>query len=119
MLDTDYVRVIPRDLFNEANLLKCLGRVYINLESADCPDVSLEHDSAPFAVAQDSDSGALCVENVTLKVRGKPYRLFRPLNSRRSWPLWLYPNDDTEIEVFTDDGAFSEEMKAFLAGDQS
>lgn len=25
-----YRRVIPRDLFNEADLLKCLGRLYID-----------------------------------------------------------------------------------------
>jgi hypothetical protein len=27
-----YTRVIPRDLFNEANLLKCIGGLYIALE---------------------------------------------------------------------------------------
>ncbi len=27
-----YARVIPRDLFNEANLLKCFGNLYLRLE---------------------------------------------------------------------------------------
>ncbi|WP_434716076.1 hypothetical protein [Paraburkholderia sp. A3RO-2L] len=110
-----YSRVIPRDLFNEANLLKCYGRLYINLETADAPAVKLEHDGAAFDVQQDESSGAIFVANVKLKVRGVARRLYRPLNSREAWPLYLALDDDSEIEVFNEDGSFSGEMLEFLA----
>ncbi|KVP16903.1 hypothetical protein [Burkholderia ubonensis] len=114
-----YRRVIPRDLFNEANLLKCYGRIYINLETADVQDVELEHDGGAFDVQQDIGSGGLYVANVTLKVRGKACRLYRPLNSRDTWPLFLIDEHEEEIPVFSDDGSFSPEMTDYLRGHQA
>jgi hypothetical protein len=110
-----YKREIPRDLFNEANLLKCCGRIYINLETARAPDVVMVHDGAAFDVQQDSSSGDIYVANVELRVKGKGYRLFRRLNSRQAWPLYVTV-DEEEIDVFADDGSFSVEMLEFLRG---
>lgn len=118
-----YRRVIPRDLFNEGNLLKCYGQIYLNLERmrADCDaelveDGSLE-DGQPFHVTQDLD-GNLTVLNVYLRVRGVRMPLRRPLNARSPYPLhMLYQNaegDEDEIAVFEDDGKFTAEMLAFL-----
>jgi hypothetical protein len=112
-----YTRVIPRDLFNEANLLKCLGRIYINLETANVPNVELDHDGEAFDVQMDENSGALYASNVTLMVRGDPCRLVRPLNSREAWPLKMVDEQDEEIDVFSEDGSFSAEMLAFLRGE--
>lgn len=112
-----YTRVIPRDLFNEANLLKCYGRIYINLENTrDVADVELEHDGDAFDVQQDEASGGLYVANVKLKVRGKPCQLHRPLNSREAWSLYLTDENDDELSVFADNGDFSVEMVTFLQG---
>jgi len=111
-----YKRVIPRDLFNEASLLKCYGRIYLNLETADLPDVELEHNGGAFDVQQDLGSGGLSVANCLLKVRGRVCRLYRPLNSRDDWPLYLADENDEEIEVFAEDGSFSSEMTDFLRG---
>jgi hypothetical protein len=111
-----YKRVIPRDLFNEANLLKCCGRIYINLETANLPHVELEHNGAAFDVQQDFGSGDIYVANIRLMVSGKGYRLCRPMNSREAWPLYVLAEDDEQIEVFTDDGSFSAEMIDFLQG---
>jgi hypothetical protein len=113
-----YNRVIPRDLFNEASLLKCYGRIYINLETANLQNVELAHDGDAFDVQQDESSGGLFVANVVLKVRGKSCRLHRPLNSRETWPLYLTDENEEEIDVFTEDGSFSAEMEAFLRGDK-
>lgn len=110
-----YVRVIPRDLFNEANLLKCLGRIYINLETAGLDNVELEHDGDAFDVQMDESSGALYLANVTLMVRGEPIGLERPMNSRDSWPLMAATDDDL-VPVFNADGSFSEEMMTLLRG---
>ncbi|MBU9199912.1 hypothetical protein KTD31_00665 [Burkholderia multivorans] len=111
-----YSRVIPRDLFNEANLLKCYGRLYLNLEKAGAPAVELVHDGEAFDVQQDDSSGAIFVANVKLKVRGVACKMYRPLNSREAWPLYLALDDDSEIEVFNEDGDFSVEMLEFLKG---
>lgn len=109
-----YRRVIPRDLFNEANLLKCMGRLYINLETAGLPHVVLEHDGKAFDVQQDPGSGDLSVANVVLKVAGQPLRLQRRLNSREPYPLYLVDEHDEEIEVLAEDGTFSAEALAFF-----
>ena len=113
-----YTRVIPRDLFNESNLLKCYGQIYIALETAGVPEAELieEDTEEGFHITQD-DSGGLTITNVRLVVRGKVQRLSRPLNSRRAYPLYLETDED-EIEVFSDSGQFTPEMLAFLKGDQ-
>lgn len=108
-----YLRVIPRDLFNEASLLKCFGRIYINLECLDM-DAVLEHNGDAFEIEQNESSGGIYLANVTLTVRGKECTLERPLNSRQAWPLYLATEDDETIAVFDDDGGFTDEMMAFL-----
>jgi hypothetical protein len=113
-----YTREIPRDLSNEANLLKCCGRIYINLETAGLSDVAMEHDGAAFDVQQESGSGDIFVANIKLTIKGKEYRLYRRLNSRESWPLYLIDENNEELDVFADDGSFSPEMTAFSRGEK-
>lgn len=108
-----YLRVIPRDLFNEANLLKCMGRIYINLENLNLPHVSLSHDGEAFRIEQNEATGGLIVDNVRLTVRDEFCWLERPLNSRGEWPLYLETEDDA-IEVFDEGGAFTADMLRFL-----
>jgi hypothetical protein len=121
-----YTRVIPRDLFNEANLLKCLGQLYLKLEQGWQQIAELEYDSEQvegFDIQQSSDDGHLFVDNVRLKLLrskingGLPwhYILFRPLNSRDPYPLYLNPSWDSEpIPVFNDAGELSTEMVELL-----
>lgn len=109
-----YLRVIPRDLFNEASLLKCLGRFWIETERYQPRTVTIEHDNGPFDVQLNEDDGSLSVANIAIVIHGKRYRHFRPINSREPWPLYLECGED-EIEVFTDDGNLSTEMLALIA----
>lgn len=127
-----YARTIPRDLFNEANLLKCYGQIYLNLEPLQARGVKaalVEQDGDPymdewsirdgFQIEQDESDGSIWVANVLLIVRGNALRLRRPLNSRDPWPLWACPDEDNEIRVFdplTSDGKFSPEMLILLSG---
>lgn len=111
-----YLRVIPRDLFNEANLLKCYGRIYINLETANVREVELEHNGGAFDIEQNEMDGSIFVSNVKLVVRGEVCCLFRPMNSREEWPLYLLGEGADEIAVFSEDGSFSQEMVDFLQG---
>lgn len=113
-----YIRVIPRDLFNEANLLKCMGQVALIIDNFNnfFPDVKLLPETVDhFHIVQDASDGSIAVDNVQLHVRGKPYRLWRPLNSRRPWPLYLR-DGDMEIDVFQEDGTLTPEMSRFLRG---
>lgn len=114
-----YSRTIPRDLFNESNLLKCYGQIYLELESGRFPAARLtfaaEERGESFDVRQNPANGALSLGNVLLFVRGECCSLERPLNSRDPFPLYLTTPADEEISVFTDAGRFTAEMRAFLA----
>jgi hypothetical protein len=110
-----YLRVIPRDLFNEANLLKCYGQLYIQLEKIGL-EHTLEHSDTneQFMVEQTID-GDLRLKNVQLLVNGGAVHLFRPVNSREPYPLYALEEDtEEEISIFKDDGSFTEEMIVFL-----
>lgn len=116
-----YLRVIPRDLFNEANLLKCYGQLYLQLERLNLPDVSLDFEdegvAQPFEIDQDPHDGSLYFENVRLSVRGELQILFRPLNSREPWPLYVDGTEAPEpVAIFNEDGTLTEEMLRFLRG---
>lgn len=114
----EYRRVIPRDLFNEANLLKCYGQLWLCLEKLNLADVSLDRDvdGDPFEVWQDEDSGATCILNIYLYVRGEVIALHRPLNSREPFPLYATTGEGDEVAVFAADGTLSADMLALLKG---
>lgn len=118
---TNYVRVIPRDLFCEGSLLKCYGRLAILLDQTSGHHARFEEEQVPsFEIAQDPGSGAITVANLTFTVRGTPRLLQRPLNSREAWPLWLEGGpDDPDFEaipVFDANGDLSEEMLDHIRG---
>lgn len=113
-----YVRVIPRDLFNEASLLKCYGRLAILL--GDTPDHQAqlsEGDGGPFEVWQDDADGSITIASLPFKVAGQRVRLHRPLNSREPWPLYATTEDFEEVAVFDDQGNFTPAMLAFIRGE--
>lgn len=113
-----YIREIPRDLFNEANLLKCLGKLWICLDNRSGHCASLDfnpfHPTAPFDVWQSQDDGSISARNVLFSVSGRTVRLYRPLNSREPWPLYA-DFDDEPLEVFTDGGELSGDFLALIA----
>lgn len=118
--DMGYYRVVPRDLFNESNLLKCYGGLYIKLDDMGIGGVALveSEPGAPFRIVQDPSDGSLFVENVNLYVRGKCVHLYRPLNSREPWPLYVELSDRFDVlPVFDDDGNLTEEFEAFVSPD--
>lgn len=109
----NYMRVIPRDLFNEANLLKCWGQLWLALENR-TDRVAIEHDGEAFDIVQDMGTGSITVQNLSLIVHGRRRAVFRPLNSREPWPLWVWADED-DIRVFDDDGTLSADFLAFIA----
>jgi hypothetical protein len=112
-----YVRVIPRDLFNEGDLLKCLGKLWIRLDDRRGHRAEMHGPtySDGFEVDQDPADGSIAARNVHLTVDGRPHRLYRPLNSRSPWPLWASAEPD-DLRVFNEegDGDLSPEFLAFI-----
>lgn len=97
----DYSRVVPRDLFNESMLLKCLGRVCLLIHEGKAPWLLIrdedEEDGLPFRVMLDEDNAELVCINLRFSVLGREVAFSTPYNSRLDWPL-LY-RCDTESDV--------------------
>lgn len=111
-----YQRVLPRDLFNEANLLKCLGRLWMLLDEYDPPGLKAVHDwpNKGFQIHQDPSDGSICCANFKLRNAAGTWVVpFRPLNSRDAWPLYIQDRDD-EIEVFEENGGLVTFTDEFL-----
>lgn len=110
-----YIRVIPRDLFNEANFLKCLGQLSLLINDGLAPEgLSIQHQrpETGFEITIDAGSGDLIMSNMFLvSQNGCRAWLHRPLNSRDSWPLYIVDwDEDEEIFVFAADGSLSKEF---------
>lgn len=108
-MDGNYRRVIPRDLFNEANLLKCYGQIYIRAEHEEETAVELEHDGEPFEIVMDAADGSLSIANVQVAVNHQYVTISRPLNSREPWPIYA-EYEGTTVSVFDQNGMFTEEF---------
>lgn len=116
-----YLRVIPRDLFNESSLLKCYGKLWLELEKQSTPLGALHQSdgAAPFDVQQDEGSGAIFLANVWLEVGRQQYTLSRPLNSREPWPLYVESEDLPDFDpvaVFNDDGTLTADFLDLIGG---
>lgn len=99
-----YKRVLPRDIFNEANLLKCIGKLTLMIEDGLILWLSYHYDGEPFVVCMHECDGSLYVANIQFIAHNKTLDVRRPLNSREAWPLFI--NADDCIDVFNDDGEF-------------
>jgi hypothetical protein len=112
-----YARVIPRDLFNEGDLLNCLGRLWIKLDERRDHAARLIFYGAgrrAFEVDQDQSDGSIYVENVLLIVGEFQRPMFRPLNARDKWPLWAR-FDDEDVRVFDEAGELSTDFWVLIS----
>jgi hypothetical protein len=90
-----YGRVVPRDLFNEANLLKCLGKIEIYSDSLLRGLITTEFDNRPFEIEMNPDDGSIYCENFKVFNRyGDEITLYVPLYSREQWPLYFRGEED-------------------------
>lgn len=114
-----YQRVIPRDLFNEGNLLKCLGNLYIQLQKIGLEDHLIFQDSESggldhFDISQEQLDGSTHCNNVFLVTsNGQKIELTRPLNSRQAYPLEFIFNDN-EYYLFNSQGDLMPDMDSIL-----
>lgn len=99
-------RILPRDAFNDANLLKCIGKITMMIEDGEIDCVSYSYDGEPFDIRQDESDGSTYVNNIQFCTKsGKPLKHSRPLNSRDAWPL-LFILNDNEYYAFSEKGEF-------------
>lgn len=120
-----YFRVLPRDLFNEAKLLKCLGQLSLLLHNGIRGVHSLtlvKSEPDGFVIEQDRSSGDLYCANLKLvlhfpgRIVGREIELRSSLNSRsRPYPLNYLDWDGGEGYVFDDSGQLSAEFVDWLS----
>lgn len=108
---SNYNRVIPRDLFNEANILKTIGKLCLLIEDNAIP-LQYHYDGDAFNIQQNEASGALYVANINFWFTKETGLMDmgtlvfeRPLNSRELWPLYLETSNNS-YEVFDENGNF-------------
>ena len=107
----NYPRVIPRDLFNEAGLLKAVGRLAIVLgETHDHNAKFIQDQLDSFDISQDPADGSIEIKNLDFVIGSEKWNLRRLLNSRASYDLWAVNSDDDEVQVFEEDGSFTEDF---------
>lgn len=113
--DIDYQRVIPRDFFNEAKLLKCMGRmallIHDELAPKNCKIIEIS-DAPLIGLSYD---GALAVVNYPLFISGIEYHIRTTYNSKGNYPAHVM-HEDVEVEIFDDDGSFTQEFIELCKG---
>ncbi len=112
---TNYIRVIPRDLFNEAKLLKCLGKLSLAILDCRLPQgitIAIEETGEPFQVEL-SDDGQLYIANFETFINGRITTFKTAYNSKLNYPFYcIHPDSLEDIEVFNEDGEFAAEFIA-------
>lgn len=111
-IDTTYQRVIPRDLFNESKLLKCIGRLCLLIHDNLTPcKMSFNDDIDSFEIGL-MDDGHLAIANLDIKIKGKVYLFKTQYNSKSNYPL-LVEKDYCEYRVFDESGNWDDEFIDF------
>jgi|CXWL01.1.fsa_nt_gi hypothetical protein len=108
-----YQRIIPRDLFNEAKLLKCLGQLALIIHDA-APNGIEVYGTGEFRIDQRRGCGGLYVcSGINFRVKSLVLDLYTAYNSKEEYPL-LCDTGNGEIAVFNGDGTLTEEFLVYL-----
>lgn len=110
-----HYRVIPRDLFNDSKLLKCMARVALLAHDGRIGSWSLSYDpyeeeGGPFRIEQNPHTGVLFVANLYFRNSrgGEEIHLHSPYNDRGPWPLCFETDDgETSGPCFLNDGSLT------------
>ena len=102
-----YRRVIPRDFFNEAKLLKCLGALQLAIGDKRVNGLPLvvEFDGDAFDIRQNPDDASLSCSNYRLYLGHEEIELFSPYNSKEAYPL-IGRFRGEEYYIFAESGDF-------------
>lgn len=110
--EVEYIRVLPRDLFNEAKLLKCIGRLCLLIHDCTTPcEMAFTEDGKPFKIVL-LEEGSLRVANIHISIKGKIFPFKTTYNSKSNYPLYL-EYECCDYPVFDEEGNFDPEFVAF------
>jgi hypothetical protein len=114
--NANYERVFPRDFFNEAKLLKCMGILSLLIHDGFAPkNIKIFDNSVPPIIGL-SDEGYLSAINYPLFINGIIHRLMTTSNSRSNYPLLVWDSaNQTELEIFDDEGNLTSEFITFCS----
>lgn len=104
----EYIRVIPRDLFNESKLLKCIGRLALLILNNAVPnniDIRIKETGKAFKITQNED-GELSIINYPIKVNGEIMVFKTKYNSKDNYPLYCQTKEEEDFLVFNENGDF-------------
>lgn len=109
---------MPRDLFNEANLLKCFGQLTLAIENGATtkwPELTVVHYGKDdgWVIDQDQADGSIYCVNLMVSYKMRTIALSVPLNSRMRYPM-LFQVHNSIGRVFDNNGVLSEEFIAML-----
>ena len=113
-----YTRVIPRDLFNESKLLKCLGRLALLVHDGQFCDLltvdAFALEGGGFDIDLDPSRNALFCRNLPFLNGDTRLYLISTYNSKSAYPLFCVTDDDNEIPVFEEDGEVTAEFRSLI-----
>lgn len=113
-----YNRVAPRDLFNEANFLKCLGQLAMAIIDGHLPHIYFDEDtySQVGTPLMQNEDGDLCLvyDLFKFKCDDDAILIFRPLNSREPWPIYTINEDGERVSLFDADGKITDQFRQFI-----
>lgn len=105
-----YRKVAPRDFFNEAKLLKCLGRLTLLILDGKAPSQLRYDESGDWNISRAYPTGDLYVVGVNIYANNSRLNLYSRYNSKENYTLECLTEDFNVIEVFNDDGSLSDEF---------
>ena len=114
-MTSQYRRVIPRDLFNESKLLKCIGKISLLIHEQMIQGLNINHEDSGkgFIVRQHESDGSIFIENVHFfDNNGTPIYFSTALNSRDNWPLEMEYKDEIYYPI-NDDGKYQLDKNLF------
>lgn len=111
-----YRRVLPRDLFNEAKLLKCAGKLVLAIEDGYVTNVTYEHDTTftqNFIVGQDQSDGSVYLHNLKFYLCGVELGFSVPQDKTQSWNAYVdsFPLGFESLPVFDEHGKLTTEFR--------
>ena len=112
-IDINYNRVVPRDLFNEAKLLKCMGKLCLAILDNNAPiNMTFVDHGMPFMIGL-IDEGSLTIKNLSIFIDHQLYLFKTTYNSKSNYPLFVQ-YDYCDYKVFNEDGDWDEEFLNFI-----
>lgn len=109
----NYNKVIPRDLFNEAKLLKCFGWLCMKIVDNQVPvQMDYEYNTSSgdsFKIGLCGPDNSLSIMNIPVIVLGTSIRFKTTYNSKGNFPLFACYNN-ADYRVFNEEGEWDEEF---------